>query len=84
MSAFTDSLSHSGKEMLSGMSVKPSAVTDKEMKKFLKAGGEIKVIKPRKVRSHSLRSKSHQMGGVGSRYMSGGTRNQSGRSRKAS
>ena len=83
MSVFTKTLSHSGREMLSGMSTKPSAVTDKEMKRFLKAGGEIKVIKPRKYR-HSLRTKTHQMGGIGSRYMSGGTRNQSGRSRKAS
>ena len=83
MSAFTDSLSHSGREMLSGMSTKPSAVTPKEIEKFLKDGGVIQQIKPRTIRKHSLRSKSHQKGGVGSRYLSGGTRNQSGRSRRA-
>ena len=78
-----DPLSHTGNEMLSGMSTKPSAVTDKDMKKFLKAGGKVQIIKPRKGRSHSLRTKSHQKGGVGSRYLSGGSRNQSGRSRRA-
>ena len=69
---FNDPLTHSGNEMLSGMSTKPSAVTDEEMKKFLKDGGEIKVIKPRKVRKHSLRSKSHQKGGRWSSYNVGG------------
>ena len=79
---FTDPLSHTGNEMLSGMSTKPSAVTDKDMKKFLKAGGKVQIIKPR-ARRHSLRTKSHQKGGLGSRYLSGGTRNQSGRSRRS-
>ncbi len=52
-------LSHSGKSMLSGMSTKPSAVTPKELKSFLKNGGEIKVIKARKVKRHNTRTKSH-------------------------
>ena len=75
-------LSHSGKSMLSGMNVKPSAVTQAEVDEFLANGGEIKRIASKKYRKHSLRSKSHQRGGLGSRYMSGGTRNQSGKSRK--
>ena len=70
--------------MLSGMTPKAPAITKAQLDAFLKAGGEITKIKSKKVRKHSLRSKSHQMGGIGSRYMSGGTRNQSGRSRKAS
>ena len=80
---FNDPLSHTGNEMLSGMSTKPASVTEAEVQAFLDNGGEIKQIKSRKVRKHSPRSKSHQMGGVGSRYMSGGTRNQSGRSRRS-
>ena len=44
--------------MLSGMSVKPSAVTPKELKKFLKGGGSITVLKSRKVKRHNLRGKS--------------------------
>ena len=56
-------LSHSGKSMLSGMTPKPSAVTDKEMKVFLANGGEIKVIKSRKVRRHNLKSKSSRSWG---------------------
>ena len=78
-----DPLTHTGNEMLSGMSTKPSAVTDKDMKKFLKAGGKVQIITSKKYRS-LLRTKSHMMGGVGSRYLGGGTRNQSGRSRRAS
>ena len=70
--------------MLSGMTPKAPAITKAQLDAFLKVGGEITKIKSKKVRKHSLRSKSHQMGGVGSRYMSGGTRNQSGRSRKSS
>jgi len=80
---FTDDLTHSGKMMLSGMNVKPSAVTQAEIDAFLANGGEIKKIKSKKCRKHSLRSKSHQRGGIGSRYLSGGTRNQSGRSRRS-
>ena len=56
--------------MLSGMSPKPSyaALADA----WVNAGGEITKIKARKIRKHSLRSKSHQMGGRFSRYNVGG------------
>ena len=56
--------------MLSGMSPKPTnaALVDA----WVKAGGEITTIKARKVRMHSLRSKSHQFGGKYSRYNVGG------------
>ena len=56
--------------MLSGMSPKPTnaALVDA----WVKAGGEVTKIKARKVRMHSLRSKSHQMGGRYSRYNVGG------------
>ena len=68
--------------MLSGITPKAPAITKAQLDAFLKAGGEITKIKAKKVRKHSLRSKSHQMGGMGSRYLSGGTRNLAGRSRK--
>ena len=68
--------------MLSGITPKAPAITKAQLDAFLKAGGEITKIKSKKMRKHSLRSKSHQMGGMGSRYMSGGTRNLAGRSRK--
>ena len=56
--------------MLSGMTPKPNyaALADA----WVKAGGEITKIKARKVRKHSLRSKSHQMGGRWSSYNVGG------------
>ena len=56
--------------MLSGMSPKPNyaALVDA----WVDAGGEVTKIKSRKVRKHSLRSKSHQMGGRFSRYNVGG------------
>ena len=56
--------------MLSGMSPKPSyaALVDA----WVDAGGEVTKIKSRKIRKHSLRSKSHQMGGRYSRYNVGG------------
>ena len=56
--------------MLSGMSPKPSyaALVDA----WVDAGGEVTKIKSRKIRKHSLRSKSHQMGGRFSRYNVGG------------
>ena len=69
--------------MLSGMNVKVRTDLDKAVAAYLANGGEIKKIKSKKYRKHSLRSKSHQRGGMGSRYMSGGTRNQSGRSRRS-
>ena len=80
---FTDPLSHSGKSMLSGMTAKPAAVSEAEIQAFLDSGGEIQMIKARKTRKHTTRTKSHMMGGVGSRYLSGGSRNTAGRSRKA-
>ena len=58
-----DSLSHTGREMLSGMNVKPSAVTQAEVDAFLANGGEIKQIKSRKTRKHTTRTKSHMKGG---------------------
>ena len=56
--------------MLSGMSPKPTnaALVDA----WVKAGGEVTKIKARKVRSHTLRTKSHQIGGKYSRYNIGG------------
>ena len=56
--------------MLSGMSPKPSyaALVDA----WVDAGGEVTKIKSRKIRKHSLRTKSHQMGGKYSRYNVGG------------
>ena len=77
-----DPISHSGKMMLSGMTAKPASVTEAEVQAFLDSGGEIKQIKSRKTRKHTSRTKSHMKGGVGSRYMSGGTRNMAGKSRK--
>ena len=69
--------------MLSGMNPKPSAVTEAQLEAFYAAGHTVTVLKPRKVKRHWLRTKSHLVsGGVGSRYMSGGTRNKAGRSRK--
>ena len=63
-------LEESYRIMLSGMSPKPSyaALADA----WVNAGGEITKIKARKIRKHSLRSKSHQMGGRFSRYNVGG------------
>ena len=81
---FNDPLSHSGKMMLSGMTAKPASVTEAELQAFLDSGGEIKKIKSRKTRKHTTRTKSHMMGGPGSRYLSGGSRNTAGRSRKVS
>jgi len=52
-------LSHSGKSMLSGMNVKPSAVTEAEIDAFVAAGGQVKVIKSRKAKRHNTRSKSY-------------------------
>jgi hypothetical protein len=80
---FNDPLSHTGNEMLSGMTARPASVTEAEIQAFLDNGGEIKQIKPRKVRKHTTRTKSHMAGGVGSRYLGGGTRNLSGRSRRS-
>ena len=61
---FTDDLTHSGKMMLSGMNVKPASVTEAEVQAFLDGGGEIKVLKSRKVKRHNSRSKSHSFWGA--------------------
>ena len=55
-----------------GMTPKPPAVTEAQIAEFLANGGVIKIIKSRKVRKHSLRSKSHQKGGRWSSYNVGG------------
>ena len=79
---FTDPLTHTGNMMLSGMTAKPASVTEAEVQAFLDGGGEIKQIKSRKTRKHTTRTKSHMVAGMGSRYLSGGSRNTAGRSRK--
>ena len=40
------------------MNVKPSAVSQKELKAFLKRGGKIEVLKSRKIVRHNLKSNS--------------------------
>ena len=49
--------------MLSGMSVKPSSITPKELDAFIKAGGSINVIKSRKVLRHNIKSSSRNIYG---------------------
>ena len=44
--------------MLSGMSVKPSSVTTKELDAFIKAGGSINLIKSRKVIRNNIKYRS--------------------------
>ena len=58
--------------MLSGMNVKPAAVTPAEMQAFLDAGHTITTVKARKVKPHWQRTKSHRFGGRFSRYNVGG------------
>ena len=58
--------------MLSGMNVKPAAVTPVEMQAFLDAGHTITTVKARKVKPHWQRTKSHRFGGRFSRYNVGG------------
>lgn len=65
-------LSHSGKSMLSGMSVKPSAVSAEQIAAFEEAGGTVQILKPRKVKRHWNRTKSHRFGGRFSEYNVGG------------
>ena len=68
--------------MLSGMNVKIQNRNQKAIDKWLADGNEITVI-PSKFPADILRrTKSHIVGGMGSRYLSGGTRNMAGRSRK--
>ena len=44
--------------MLSGMNVKPAAVTAAAIEAFVEAGHTVTVLKPRKVKRHWLRTKS--------------------------
>ena len=69
--------------MLSGMNVKPAAVTPAEMQAFLDAGHTITTVKARKVKPHWQRTKSHRFGGRFSRYNVGGN-NRIAASRRAS
>ena len=77
-------LSHSGKSLLAGMNPKDTTVLDAAVADYLANGGVITTVPAKKYRSHSARTKSHMKGGPGSRYLSGGTRNQAGRSRRVS
>ena len=54
----------------------------KAIDEWLSKGNKITVIPSKLPKAHSTRTKSHMKGGLGSRYLSGGTRNMSGRSRK--
>ena len=54
----------------------------KAIDKWLADGNEITVIPSKFPKSHSTRTKSHLFGGMGSRYLTGGTRNTAGRSRQ--
>ena len=60
--------------MLSGMNVKPAAVTAADIEAFVEAGHAVTVLKPRKVKRHWLRPKSHRFGGGKSDYAVGGNR----------
>ena len=57
--------------MLSGMNVKPAAVTAADIEAFVAAGHAVTVLKPRKVKRHWLRTKSHLVG-IG--YAAGGNK----------
>tara|TARA_R110002020_G_scaffold104654_2_gene244749 strand:- start:129 stop:326 length:198 start_codon:yes stop_codon:yes gene_type:complete len=57
--------------MLSGMNVKPAAVTAVDIEAFVAAGHAVTVLKPRKVKRHWLRTKSHLVG-IG--YAAGGNK----------
>ena len=71
-----------GNYMLSGMNPKIQNRNQKAIDKWLADGNEITVIPSKFPKSHTTRTKSHMVGGMGSRYLSGGTRNTSGRSRQ--
>ena len=68
--------------MLSGMNPKIQDRYQVEINEWLAKGNKITVIPTKLPKAHSTRTKSHMKGGLGSRYMSGGTRNMAGRSRK--
>ena len=71
--AFTDTLSHSGREMLGGMSVKPSI----DISSYT---GKVTIVPSKETRPHSLRTKSHMKGGKHSRYNMGGRNSKQSRS----
>ena len=68
--------------MLSGMNPKIQDRYQKEIDEWLAAGNKITQVPATSGPKHASRTKSHMKGGLGSRYLSGGTRNISGRSRK--
>ena len=68
--------------MLSGMNPKVQDRYQKEIDAWLAKGNKITQVPATSGPRHTTRTKSHMKGGLGSRYMSGGTRNISGRSRK--
>ena len=65
-------LSHSGKELLSGMNTKDRTVLDSAVAEYLADGGSITVVPTKKYRKHTSRTKSHNMGGKYSSYNVGG------------
>ena len=71
--AFTDTLSHSGREMLGGMSIKPSI----DISSYT---GKVTIVPSKETRPHSLRTKSHMKGGKHSRYNMGGRNSKQSRS----
>ncbi len=58
-----ESLSHSGKELLSGMNTKDTTVLDAAVAAYLADGGVITKVKPKKIKRHNLQSKSHSFWG---------------------
>ena len=58
-----ESLTHSGKEMLSGLANDTDAVTQAEIDAFLAKGNKITVIPSKFPKSHTTRTKSHMKGG---------------------
>ena len=65
-------LSHSGKEMLSGMNTKDTTELDAAVTAYLADGSVISLVLTKKYRKHTSRTKSHNMGGKYSRYNVGG------------
>ena len=64
--------SHSGKSMLSGINPKDRTELDAAVAAYLADGGSITLVPAKKFRSHTPRTKSHNMGGRYSRYNVGG------------
>jgi len=68
--------------MLSGMNPKVQDRYQKEIDQWLADGNKITQVPATSGPRHTTRTKSHMKGGLGSRYMSGGSRNTAGKSRK--